>query len=373
MINAIEISKLKCVQNLFFTFVLLITFLSACNMISDPVDKCRGKLITNGASMLSLEHSFAWSPDGKLLAYTNNDQQLLVKDMVSGINSPDKLLVSTKVNPNTILWAPDGQKIAYTSYENENWSLFSIDLPSGQVSQLSNKNEDTLPFLAWTNDSQHIFHSQRRELPIVGLQALDLVKTNIDTLEKVIVFEGDTSIRLHDWKSSSGELLYSINNFGSKLYLLSANGEESIKVTNIDACERQPKFVPDENAISFISNHNDSWDIFVTTDDKGNTFNLTETPMTNEFWPDWSPNGEKIVYTGVRNLGNQVSQEIYMMDKDGNNSIQLTDTLDKHEFLPLWAPNGEQIAFIAKNIDGSWSIDVMNADGTNHTNIVSLP
>ena len=375
MIGAFKTNKMRKIQKIFcnFLFALLTVFLSACIMISDPVDKCSGRLRTNGVSMLSLEHGFAWSPDGKFLAYTDTDRQLLVKDMVSGIDGSDKLLVSTKVNPNTILWAPDGQKIAYTSYENENWSLFVIDLPSGQISKLSYENEDTLPFLAWKNDSQYIFHFQRSELPLVGFQALDLIKTNIDTLEKVIVFKSDTSIRLHDWKASSGELLYSTNDLGSKLYLLSADGEESVKVTNMNSCERQPKFVLNENAISFISNHNDNWDIFVTTDDKGNTINLTQTSSTNEFWPDWSADDENIVYTGVRNIGNQVSQEIYVMDNDGNRTLQLTNTVDKHEFLPLWSPNGEQIAFIVQDLNGSWSIDLIDPDGTDQTTIISQP
>jgi TolB protein len=78
--------------------------------------------------------------------------------------------------------------------------------------------------------------------------------------------------------------------------------------------------------------------------------------------PDWSPDGERIVYDAVQGL--------QVQSVDGTVSYQITD--DARDASPVWSPNGEQIAFARRQHD-HWEIYVVDADGRNPTRLTETP
>ena len=102
---------------------------------------------------------------------------------------------------------------------------------------------------------------------------------------------------------------------------------------------------------------------------------LTNTDSFDEY-PSWSPDGTKIAFASRIESG-YLSYQIYSMNADGTNQTRLTnndtldcslgDCIDKH---PSWSPDGTKIVFQKiYYINEGWQIYVMNADGTNQTNI----
>jgi dipeptidyl aminopeptidase/acylaminoacyl peptidase len=79
----------------------------------------------------------------------------------------------------------------------------------------------------------------------------------------------------------------------------------------------------------------------------------------SEISPVWSPDGTRIVYTGV--LGTRA--DIYVINADGSHIAKLTNG-PANSFLPAWSPDSQRIAFVS-SLDGVENISVMNADGTN--------
>ena len=69
----------------------------------------------------------------------------------------------------------------------------------------------------------------------------------------------------------------------------------------------------------------------------------------------------KIVFSSNR----EGNYEIYVMDADGSNQTNLTNhgNVDDH---PSWSPDGSKIAFNSDR-DGTHKIYVMDADGSNQT------
>ncbi|MBT3228448.1 MAG: hypothetical protein HOD43_13205 [Candidatus Marinimicrobia bacterium] len=66
--------------------------------------------------------------------------------------------------------------------------------------------------------------------------------------------------------------------------------------------------------------------------------------------PQWSPNGEYLVYMNDLDDGNQyTASEIWIVSYDAKHSWKITDTPDKIEMYPQWSPNGERVIYHTLN------------------------
>jgi TolB protein len=124
---------------------------------------------------------------------------------------------------------------------------------------------------------------------------------------------------------------------------------------------------PDPGAATFDS------DIFMMNVDDAlisaaSPTNLTNSPGAIDDDPDWSPDGNRIVFTShdaTDNHLNSVTAEIYVIDlsESGGPPVQLTDNLEE-ERAAAWSPDGTRISFMCRRGGPDFEICVMNADGT---------
>lgn len=84
--------------------------------------------------------------------------------------------------------------------------------------------------------------------------------------------------------------------------------------------------------IAFVSARDGNDEIYIMNSDGSEQTNLSNSPA-NEWFPSWSPDGNKIVFMSDR-TGHF---EIYVMNADGSDQVQLTNTGTENSS-PAWGP-----------------------------------
>jgi tricorn protease-like protein len=115
----------------------------------------------------------------------------------------------------------------------------------------------------------------------------------------------------------------------------------------------------------YVSERTGNLDIWLL-DEEGRDFRLTNDPAA-DLAPVWSPDGSRIAFESLRD-GNS---EIYVMDADGSNQTNLSRR-EADDHAPSWSPDGSLIAFDSPR-DGLCEIYVMKADGTEEVRLTNGP
>lgn len=92
-----------------------------------------------------------------------------------------------------------------------------------------------------------------------------------------------------------------------------------------------------------IQNNETYKNVFITNNDGTEIIQITTVGTTNIF-PRWCPNGKHLSFVSNRN-GNF---QIYLINIDGGEARQITDMPHGVSGAPTWSPDGKQISFSAK-------------------------
>lgn len=117
-----------------------------------------------------------------------------------------------------------------------------------------------------------------------------------------------------------------------------------------------------ENKIAFISERTGNKDIFVINDNGADLIQLTDSPLSDDN-PQWSPDGNKILYFSYDWSFFNTVYELWVVNIDGSGRRQLDSNIDDN-FTPKWSQDSSRILYVAKE-DKNTIITLINADGSN--------
>ena len=131
--------------------------------------------------------------------------------------------------------------------------------------------------------------------------------------------------------------------------------------TSSPALAARPSLLGGFNSkIAFItgSANQRGWALWVMNAD-GNGAKRLAGAASNSFNPAWSPDGQEITFQSQRD-GNF---EVYVMNADGTAPRNLTRNPANQDGSPAWSPDGRKVAFLRWDGGSSGDIYVMSADG----------
>jgi Tol biopolymer transport system component len=99
---------------------------------------------------------------------------------------------------------------------------------------------------------------------------------------------------------------------------------------------RHPDWSPDGTLITFASSRSGKLEIWTMNADGSSQFQVTTDPQSDNF-SRFSPDGTKIVYQSLHDLGSSLPTEIHVVDVDGRHEINLTADKSRN-VQPSWGP-----------------------------------
>ena len=255
-----------------------------------------------------------FEPSCKIVFFSRNSATYLMDPDGSHIQR-----ISSKPALGNFSWSPDGLRIAYADTSD----IYFLDYKGNHTRIPSSPGIDWGP--DWSPDGNAIaFVSERRD-----------------------------------------------RGYGHEIYIINVDGSEERQLTfsqQDGLYDSNPDWSPDSNQIVFeILSLSELFRGIHIIDTNGNNRRLLTSKEFDSWDPQWSPDGEKILFVSDRSGGDH----LYVMDPNGNNVQQLTsNNIIDSDSNPSWSPDGKQIIFHS-NQDGDKDIFIINADGSNIQKITS--
>ena len=229
--------------------------------------------------------------------------------------------------------------------------LWSVEPPGNPVAFTPEGQDPLHP--AWSPDGQRIAYMRYGSQPgiwIIGANGLNASHV-----------AGTGALDGHPTWSPDGQRIAFSRDFAFEvvgaIYIVDAAGGTPTPIPGTEGFV-DPSWSPDGTRIAAQTNH---WDIATFAPDGQSLVNLTSNPA-DEFAPDWSPGGGRLVFTSDRPVAGDpvIRQRLWFMDPNGSNLTLFTTPPGSNQggttvqdFTPSWSPDGLKVTFARTHQNGS--------------------
>ena len=274
----------------------------------------------------------SWSPDGTHVLYSNGDEVFMARSDGAGIRQiTDTLGDERSWSP---VWSPDGTRIAFRRGPGDG-PLFVMNADGSDIRQLTQEAGRWRPPV-WSPDSTRIAYSVTEGSEDIAVINADATGWANLTSDHSTMAHGREACQA--WSSDSARIAFSAQPDGSwedsDIWVMDADGTQKTQITDSRDDESCPVWSPDGNRFLYHVSR-DVGEVAEISDIWVMNANGTDRRLLIEraTRPEWSPDGGLITFMSDRDG----DWEIFVMDSDGGNVTQLTFNND-YDIAPTWSP-----------------------------------
>lgn len=230
-------------------------------------------------------------------------------------------------------WSKVDNKLYFYSKREGNSEIYSIDIENKKLNRLTNNPANDILPVPSPKGNLILFISDRNSSR-KNLYSMDKNGSKIKSLTNNRFYEESP-----DWSPDGKKIIFTRQLRDSKdtshagngeIHLMDSNGSNLIRLTNKDGYDSGAKFSPDGKKIAFYGYNQNQWDLYIMNSDGSDLNNLTD-DIIECYSPDWSSNGEWLVYTA----GKDGNYNIWKINIKTKERLQLTNTTGRNEG-PVW-------------------------------------
>jgi TolB protein len=228
-----------------------------------------------------------------------------------------------------------GTEIAFSSRIGRFKELFVMDMDGSNLRQLTNDRSLSMS-VTWSPDGRSLAFTSYR------LRAPDLFLVDVFSKRLQQITRGsEMELGAKFFPGQPDRLLASITaGRESDIVEMNLQGVVQRKLTATNsAIDVSPDFSPDGQQVVFCSNRGGGPQIYVMNSQGGAVRRVSYVTSGYCTSPDWSPKGDRIAFVCRADGGFQ----LFVADPDGSNPLQLTSYGDNED--PDFSPDGRYIAF----------------------------
>jgi Tol biopolymer transport system component len=312
-------------------------------------------------------HSFAWSPDGRLIAYVNGNPQWRTSANVSSAsiwildaNGGEPVRVTDQEHMNlSPQWLPDSRHLLFVSDQDGPRGIYVVEVgpqgPRGPPrSVLSSSDPHSISISA---DGSRLAYA--KFTVVQNIWSIPIPRSGtVSISDAVPVTEGNQVIETHSLSPDGEWIVFDSDIRGEfDIYKMPLAGGRPQLVADITGDAFAPDWSPDGAEIAFYGPGSEGTggkgEVLVVSADGGTPEQLTNFPGFDNA-PDWSPDGLAIAYDsqGPDGVGLE-NNWIVSRDSVGlpwSDPVQLTDF---GCWWPDWAPDGASL--VCREGGGKWA------------------
>lgn len=252
------------------------------------------------------------------------------------------------------------EEILFLSSRDGNYEVYKVDSDGANLTRLTNTDADEFD-ARWSPDGQTILYERNGQLWLM----------DNDGANQRYLLNGRHGAFSPDGTKIAYSAYSGLIDGGYNLYVYNLTTKKSTEIYASVGNNEHPDWSPDGQKIVFRNNFfmNGGSQKYIVKVNADGTDAVTLTHVnsdTNQYaWansPEWSPDGTQILYH-YYDKSIFPDYEIYVMNADGTGQKRLT--FDSNNTMAncwaVWSPSGEMIAFRSGSPGG---IYIMNSDGT---------